>query len=156
MSLLPHIGQAWSLWPPYDSKGGLNIVADSEKIASDILSVLLIRRGEDPLHFYGIAPDLFEPLSNYDPQYFVYHAQDAILNCPWIAEQIESLSVDIIDYEDYKNRIKLSFDFVTNLSPGKNNLTFGYYLYSGVNLNQSVNMIIDEIQLNGQPFKALI
>jgi len=150
MNQLEYLGNSWTLWQPYNLRGGMNIVSGTRKITSDILTVCLTRKGERPLHpTYGIAPELFEPLSNYAPQYWIYQISQEILN--WV-EGIEQLSVNTFDYEDYKNRLGTEISFIPQNVPDVNVLTFGFYEYQGAVWNQSLDIFMDGVALNGSRF----
>ena len=150
---LDFIGSAWSLWPSHSDREGCNLVSGTRKITSDILTVCLLRKGEDPIHpDLGLAPDLFEPLSNYAPQYWVYNVQNEIRR--WVAG-IEQLSVDVVDYEDYKNRLTTEIRFVPKQEADNHILTFGWYAYTGAIWNQELDTFLEDITLDGSPFQAL-
>ncbi|MEM8602890.1 MAG: hypothetical protein AAGF24_03505 [Cyanobacteria bacterium P01_H01_bin.121] len=147
------LGSAWSPWPPHNLDGSLNIVSGPRKITADIISVCLIRRGEDPLHpDLGMAPLLFEPLSNYDPQFWVYEAESTIKK--WVAG-IDKLTVRIPDYEDYKNRLTTEISFIPLQQPDLNILTFPWYTYEGALWDQNLQGFLRAVSLNGQPFFGL-
>ncbi|MBW4514596.1 MAG: GPW/gp25 family protein [Timaviella obliquedivisa GSE-PSE-MK23-08B] len=146
------IGSAWSLWSATDDRGGLNIVSGDRKIAADIISVLLIRKGEDPVHpQYGLAPDLFEPLSNYAPQYWVHNAQNEIMR--WVPG-IEKITVSIDQFPDRENKLGANIIFVPKGRADQNLLTFGWYAYTGAIWNQSLDKFMDDVSLNGARFNG--
>lgn len=151
---LKHIGSAWTLWTPYETRDGLNIVRGTRKITHDILTVCLLRRGEDPMHpDMGLAPRLFEPLSGYAPQYWIYNIQQEILK--WVAG-IQQLSVDVGEFEDYRNELTVRIQFVPKAEPDAHVLTFGYYAYQGAIWNQGLDPLIRSIQLDGEPFRLTL
>jgi hypothetical protein len=144
---LPHLGSGWSLFPPDSERGGFNLASGTRKITADILHVLLLRQGEDPMNpTMGIAPELFEPMSNYSPQYFVYQAQQTILE--WVAG-IYQLYVGFSRYQDYENQLQVEVQFIPKDIPDLNLLTFGYYQYQGAIWNQGIEPFLDSIVLNG-------
>ncbi|MFQ3618058.1 MAG: hypothetical protein SNJ57_13200 [Cyanobacteriota bacterium] len=151
---LQYLGSAWTLWSPYEIRNGLNIVRGSRKITHDILTVCLLRRGEDPMHpDMGLSPRLFEPLSGYAPQYWIYNIQQEILK--WVAG-IQQLSVDVGEFADYKNELTAKIQFVPKTEPDTHVLTFGYYAYQGAIWNQGLDPLIRSIQLNGEPFRLTL
>jgi len=154
ISPLRHIGSAWTLWPPYETRNGLNIVRGSRKIAHDIFTVCLLRRGEDPIHpDLGISPRLFEPLSGYAPQFWIYNIQQELLK--WVAG-IQQLNVDVGEFEDYRNDLTATIQFVPLEEPDIHVLTFGYYAYQGAIWNQGIDQLLSSIQLDGEPFRLTL
>lgn len=148
-SQLSFLGSQWSLWPPDNLRGGMNIVAGTWKVSSDIISVCLTKKGECPLHpSYGLAPDLFEPLSDYAPQYLVYNIDKEIMK--WV-EDIQKLTVEL-EYTDYKERINILVRFIPKFAPTLNTLTFGYYDYQGAIWGQNIDTFLDGVALNGKRF----
>lgn len=151
---LNYVGSAWTLWTPYETRNGINIVRGSRKITHDILTVCLLRRGEDPIHpDMGIAPRLFEPLSGYAPQFWIYNIQQEILK--WVAG-IQQLSVDVGEFQDYHNELTARIQFVPRAQPDIHTLTFGYYAYQGAIWNQGIEPLIRSIQLDGEPFRLTL
>lgn len=148
-----HVGNTWSLWAPAGDDGGLNLVSGVRKVASDIISVLLIRQGEDPLHpEFGLAPDLFDSLSSYDPQYWVYHAREAILR--WVAG-LSALQIEIQQFPDPENRLAAHIAFTPSLYTDPNILTFGWYAYTGAIWSRELTTFLAGVQLNGEKFVGL-
>lgn len=91
-------GTEWSLFPPHRVEHPalvgsvirpyapaikvpeMNFVTAERAVSSRILAVLLTRQGELPLlPWFGISPTLFQSLSDINAQFFVHHAQTAIL-----------------------------------------------------------------------------
>ena len=147
-----HLGTSWSLWPPHDDRGGLNVVGGTRQIASGILSVLLTRKGEDYIHpDKGIAPDLFENLNNAAPQYWAYAARQEIER--WV-KGIESIRVDtVVDHPG--NQLRAQVWFVPTRQATTDLLTFGYYEYAGARYNDGMGAFVADLTLNGQPFFGL-
>lgn len=144
------VGNAWSLFPPDDDRNGLNYTSGTRRITAGILSVLLIRQGEDPIHpEYGIAPELFEPLSNYTPQLWVYQAEKVILQ--WVPG-IEKLSVDVTDNDAIGNQLRTEIKFIPMLEPDINTLTWNYYAYQGALWDGAFSQFLDGVHLNGRSF----
>jgi len=153
-----YTGKDWSSYPPHNSIGGLNIVSQRRAIASRILHVLLTRKGEDPIHpSLGIMPELFEPLSQYDPRYFVYEADQEIRN--WNSRAkigIGALSVDIVVYEGrYMNGIAIEIQFSPANELLVSSLSFGYWEYLGATHSRSFEEFLNGVQLDGDRFKLL-
>lgn len=141
------------MWPPHESRNGLNVVSGLRKITHDILSVSLVQRGEDPIHpTFGLAPDLFEPLSNYAPEFWVYHAEETIIK--WVAG-IEGLKVTVVNHEDYNNQLRTEISFIPKLYPDVNILTWNYYDYQGAIWQNDFETFLDSVRLNGTPFRQL-
>ena len=142
-----YVGQALSLWDT--GAAGLNIVSGTRKITHDILTICLLRRGEDPLHpDMGMSLEIFEPLSGYAPNYWVWQAEQEISK--WVTG-IQSLQVDTISEE--RNSISTIIRFIPKTEPDTNFLTFGYYQYQGAIWNQGASDFLNSIQLNGEQFR---
>ena len=137
---------------------GLNIVSGVRKITHDILSVCLIRKGEDPMHpDFGMAPDIFDPLSSYPAEYWVYHAEQEILK--WVAG-IESLKIDIENlkdgvFADYRNDLITNIRFIPTFDVDVRVLTFGFYNYQGAIWDRDFNTFLSDIYLDGSAFQRL-
>lgn len=145
---LSFVGSGWSLFPPHDEWGDLNILTGTRKITADILHVLLLRQGEDPMNpTLGIAPEIFEPLSNYAPQFFVYSVQEALRI--WLKGQVEQFYIDFVRYRDSDNQIRVEIQFIPKMEPDVNILTFGYYAYQGAVWNQGIEPLLDSVAING-------
>lgn len=156
------IGQSWSLWPPGSVKDGINIVGGSKKIASDILSVLLLRGGEDLIHWnLGWAPDMFDSMSLPDTQYWVYNAQQEIwkwvpgLASPPIVEIAGEYGSSRIPFPDPENGLTANIIFTPASGPDSNVLTFGWYAYTGAIWNKDLATFRQGLTLNGAPFDGL-
>ena len=148
-----HLGNAWTLWPPHNQRGGLNIVGGYRVISAQIISVCLTRPGEDPMHpDKGIAPELFEATSGYQPQYWLYTLRQEILK--WVAG-LEQLALDTTAMPDVENRLKASIQFVPSNQPVPHILTFDYYAYQGALWDQGLAPFLDSITLDGRAFRAL-
>lgn len=147
-----HLGTSWSLWPAHTPTGRLNMVGGVRIIASNILSVLLTKQGEDYIHpEKGLAPDLFENLNDVSPQYWAYESKSEIIK--WV-QGIESISVDTnINHQD--NRLEASIVFVPSNRPSTNTLTFGYYEYAGARYENGLDTFIADLSLNREPFFGL-
>lgn len=146
------LGSAWSLWPPHSKDGELNLVEGVRCITANILSLSLTKKGENHQHpDYGIAPELFENLSGYAPQYFVYEYQTELRK--WIGG-IQSLRVDLKKFLDYENQIAVQVGFVPMLTADTNILTFGYYDYVGAIATRDYTTFIKSISLS-QSFQPL-
>lgn len=161
---LEYLGRGLSFWPPYDDRGHLNLVAGERKIAHDIISVLLIQPGEVPHYALGIAPELFDPLSRSEAQYWAYNAQREILQ--WVVG-IESLTVEIPhDRLDAENQLIAEIDFVPKtIAPGgkdrdiakysaigRQNLLFSWSSYvEGLADTSLLNDFFLTVELNREP-----
>jgi hypothetical protein len=151
-------GNDWSFYPSHNRIGGLNIVSGRSAIASRILHILLTRKGEDPIHpSLGIAPELFQPLSQYDPRYFVYQADQEIRNWNNRAKiGIGALSVDVVVYEDrYTNGIGIEIQFSPANELLVSSLSFGFWEYLGATHSRSFEEFLDGVELDGDRFKLL-
>ncbi len=147
------LGNAWSLWSPYDDLTGLNIVSGARQAVQAILSVCLIRKGEDPIHpDFGLAPDLFVPLTDADPEYWVYHLEQEIVR--WVAG-IQKLQVKVSGYNNVENQMMAEIGFLLRSEPTIHVLTFPYYQYQGAVFDGAIAPFIEAVQLDGQPFSRL-
>lgn len=144
-------GNAWSLWLPYDQYGNINIVSGVRTISHNIISVCLIRKGENPLHpDFGMAPELFEPLSNYAPEYWIYHAESEIRR--WVAG-LDDLFVRVSEYTAYQNTLRTEIHFTPKGEPDRHLLTFPYYSYQGAIWNGDIQPFLDELYLDEYPLR---
>lgn len=144
------VGRAWSLFPPDDDRDGLNYTRGIRRISAGILAVCLIQQGEDPIHpDYGMAPELFEPLTNYAPQFWVYNAEKTILRwVPGIAE----LAVDVTRHNPSENQLRTQIRFIPKLEADVNVLTWDYYAYQGAIWDKDFSTFLNDVHLNNQPF----
>lgn len=146
-------GSAWSAFPAHDERGDMNLVSGVRRITHNILAVLLVRPGECPIHpEYGLAPEIFEPLSDEIPQAWVYRLEKAVLR--WVSG-IDKLYVDVSRYEADWNQLKAEIQFIPLLDVDVNSLTFNYYAYQGAVWNQDFETFRSEVHLNGTPFLGL-
>lgn len=149
-------GSCWSLFPPHDERGDLNLVSGVRRITHNILALLLVRPGECPIHpAYGLAPELFQPLSDEIPQVWVYKLENprsGILR--WVSG-IDKLYVEVSRYEADWNQLKAEIQFIPLLDVDVNSLTFDFYAYQGAIWNQDFETFRSGIQLNGTPFLGL-
>lgn len=155
---LSYLGKEWGFYPPHNSNAGLNIVSGRKAIASRILHLFLTQKGEDPIHpSLGIAPELFEPLSNYDPRYFVFYAEQEIWDWNRKAKiGIGGLSVTTTVYEESNtNGIAISVQFVPEGESTASVLTFGFWEYMGAVHSRSLDEFLDSVQLDGIRFRSL-
>jgi hypothetical protein len=145
---LNYLGQSWSLWPAYSPDGGLNIVSGVEKVSAHIISILLIRPGEDLMHpGLPLAPDLFDPLSDYNAQYWVYTAEQQIRR---YVSGLDDIRVSINTFPDPENKLAANIQFRAKDSPDTNALTFGWYEYQGaIAVLENVESFLDSVYLNG-------
>jgi hypothetical protein len=97
---------------------------------------------------FGLAPELFDPLSDYRPQYFIYQLREEVLK--WVAG-IEQISVQIPDYEDYKNRIEAQIRFRAVGQSAADLLVFDFYQYQGAIYRDNVEPFLQSITLNTTP-----
>lgn len=147
------LGQAWTFWPSYNDRGSLNVISGARRVAHEILSVLLIKKGEVPHQpDFGLAPDIFQPLSEYDPEYWVYHAEEAILK--WV-KTISELRVSITGYDNANNQLNAEIYYLPISSPNQFLLNFPFWLYQGAIWDGELETFLDNISINGQSFKAL-
>jgi len=145
-----YMGSALGLWPMETSRGTLRIVRGPEKIADEITSVLLVQPGEIALYpSFGLAPDLFEPMSNAQPQYWCYRAHTAILKH---VDGIEQLRVFIEEQPDAYNELKATIDFIPRDFPTLQTLTFGWFAYRGALFEGDMESFRRSMSFNGEPF----
>ena len=153
---LSYLGRSWSLWPPDRPNGSLKIVEGAEKMSAHIISVLLLRPGEDLMHpEMPMAPDLFDPLSGYNAYYWVYHAEQKIRK---YVVGIDQLNINILENTDFgipdpDNRLMANIEF-SALNSDVNALTFGWHEYQGM-LRSSTNAesFYDSIYLNSNKMR---
>lgn len=149
-NVLSFVGNSWSAFPPHDDHGYLNIVGYVRGITSKILSVCLTQQGEDYQHpTRGLAPMIFDPLSSFAPQYWVLHVQDEILK--WVTD-IETLYTEVVDYEDYKNRLATEIQFIPKNGATVHTLTWGWYAYLGAIWDKDIETFREGVLLDGEPF----
>lgn len=147
---LNFVGSAASLWPTANKRGGLNIVTGTRKITHDILSIFLTQKGEDPIHpDFGMLPEIFESLSDYPVEYWVYHAEQEVLK--WVTG-ISALEVNVVDFTDAGNRLNTEIRFIPSFAPDSHTLTFGWHEYQGAIWNQDLSTFIKGIGLDQKPF----
>ncbi len=140
-------------------RGGLNVVNGTRAITSRLLTLLLTRKGEDPIHpTLGIAPELFEPLSYDEPHYLVYAIREEIQAWNKAAKiGLSSLQVEINSQNVYTNEI---YVFVSFTPMGRTTgeidvLTFGYWAWKGAIYDEDLETFIRGISFNGKPFFGL-
>lgn len=152
VSPVSFLGRAWSAWPP-ESQNELNIVSGIRKISHDIVSLCLIESGADPIHpDYGLAPKLFDPLSGYTTQYFIYSLEQSIGK--WISG-ISQHSVSVSPVDRYINSLAVQVLFVPIAYPDASILTFGYYEWQGAVWNKDLTTFLNGVGLNDSPFSGL-
>ena len=128
----------------------MNIVTGTRKITHDILSVCLIMQGEDFIHpAFGLKPEIFEALSEFPVEYWIYRATDEISR--WV-KGLASLTVDVIDFTDAKNGIDAQIRFTPVSAPDSHILTFGWYEYQGVKANNDIAAFMKAVSLDNEPF----
>lgn len=148
---LRHEGIAWSLFPPGDVRGGLNVVYGARRISADILAVLCIRPGEVPFQpGLGISPELFEPLSGKQPQYYRFKMTEAIRK---YVKGIQELDIEFLEWRDYENYLNVSVTFAPLNEVTRHNLTFGYYSYAGPDWRGG--SLLRDIHLDNSPVQLL-
>jgi hypothetical protein len=145
---LDFLGSSWAIIPAGSFKYGINIVKGLDKIIADILSVALERRGHRPLHpKYGLAPLLFEPLSDIAPQYWIHELRDQIEL--WV-EGIESVTVSLLSNHDMDNSMEVQIVFIPKIVSDQNVLSFDYYSYQGAAWDKGIEEFISGVALNGE------
>ena len=164
----PHLGSSLSLWPLVVD-GELNVVSHERRIAHEIIDLMLTHKGDDPTHCgdrtdprnnYGISVDLFSPTTDLKVPYFCYQLRREILR--WIdleqvlvsAEVVTDPTLFVGDWSEsaIASTLKVTVTFIPREYPVKNQLTFPWVTYSGVSLDQSPNILFDDIALNGDRF----
>lgn len=145
------LGSTWTLFPPHNLRGGLNLRAGVDVIVNSFLALILTQQGENHQHpDYGLAPELFAPTTSFDAEYLVWSIQTEIKK--WIAG-VDTFRVEIVDYDAIHNKMRVSATFVPKMSPDINILTFPYHQYRGAMLGQvEVTEFMTTITLNGSPF----
>jgi hypothetical protein len=131
----------------------MNIVSGVRVVASEIISVLLVRRGEHPILWdYGLAPELFEALSDYEPQAWVYEAEQTIQR--WVAG-LERLTIQIEKEPDQRNRLSAYILFRTSATSDSNLLTFPWYEYQGAVADGDFDQFLEGVSINGARWQGL-
>ncbi len=148
-----YIGTGLSLWPTANSYGEMNVVSGVRLLSSQIITVLLLKPGEDPLHpTLGIAPDLYEPLSNEVPTFFLYKAEETIR--AWLGKFLDALWVRTNrDRAFRENKIAIDIIFRPKESQGQDifYLTLGWHEYTGVRSQEkTMTEFRRSVALNGQ------
>lgn len=148
------LGSAWTFWGLYGpSQNSFLTVTGARQAAHAIISVCLIRKGEDPQHpDFGLAANLFTPLSYEEPEYWVYHVEEEIRR--WVAG-LSQLQVKVSGYNNSENQIETEIGFVLESEPSVHILTFPFYQYQGAILEGDFEPFIAAISLDGQPFTGL-
>lgn len=149
---LPHLGGMWSLWPPGNAARGLNLAESDAVTAGLILSSLLLRPDEAPIHYaLAQAPDLFEPLSGHQPQYWAHNAATHIER--WVSG-LERLQIWIDKQPDRANRLHAFIAFRSVGRPDDSLLTFDWLNYDGIRTGDGLTPFMDSVSLNGQDFSS--
>ncbi len=146
-------GNAWTWVPSHDDHGDPNIISGVRVITHSILWLLLTRKGEDPIHpDFGLAPRLFDPLSSYDPEYWVYNVEQEVSK--WIAG-IQTFTVRVSGYDAIDNQLQTEIYFTPESEPSTHLLTFPYYQYQDAVLNGNSTAFFSSLALKGQLFTGL-
>ena len=152
-------GRNVSMFPIGNDAGTFNQVDGVRLCASEILAVLLAMRGEVYLMpSFGLAPELFEPLSGYRPELWVYTAKEEILK--WCSGIIENVAIEIGGVElygrpDTENRLHAQITFVPKAMPEQHLLAFGWYAYQGAPYKEGLQLFLNDITLDGDRFTGL-
>ena len=141
---LSFVGSSWSLWPPHNARGGMNIVSGIEKINSDIITILLVFRGELTSHYdAGVAVPLFAPSTDPRVKAFAYNAAEAIVAAQ---KEIEDVSVEAIAAPDFGNELSIIVRYRPISSSNYNVLTFGYYEYLSAETLEGFGALRDSVR----------
>lgn len=145
---LDFLGNSWAIIPASSRKYGINVVSGIHKMVADIISVALERRGHRPIHpSYGLAPLLFEPLSQIAPQAWIHELKTQIEL--WV-EGIESVTINLVSDYDMDNSLQVQIIFVPKIAPDQNVLSFDYYSYQGADWDKGIEEFAAGIALNGE------
>lgn len=149
-------GKQWSWYPPNSPTGGMRIVEGYRAIGDRILTVLLTRPGEDPLHpDLGYAPDLFANLSLASSQYYVVTVEDALRQ--WNTSGrigLDTLTVTVEPQTEYTNQIEISVWYSASGQSLRHQLTFGVSDYVGADYTRSLRQFIESVALDGLSFRG--
>ena len=134
----------------------MRIVEGYRAIGDRILSVLLTRPGEDPLHpDLGNAPDLFANLSQKASQYYVMTVEDSIRQWNEAGQiGIDTLTVTVEPQNRYTNEIEISVWYSANGQSLRHQLTFGVSEYVGPDYTRSLQEFIRSVALDGLTFRG--
>lgn len=147
-----YLGSGLSLYPIATESGQLRIVSGVWEVSQKIITLLLTRKGESPLHpEMGSAPELFEPLSGEDPQAWRYTAESEVKH--WIPD-VENIAIRFESQweANRENREVAHITFSVRSSPGQHTITFGWSDYTGAAWSQSAQGFREGIELDGKPF----
>lgn len=142
------------------------------RTAHEIIDLCLTKKGDDPIHVnndrsrptktYGLAVDLFESTSGVRVPYFRYTIEKEIL--AWV--EVDGLSVEAQELENIHNYLRIRNELIANSLEvtikfiPKNRasmhlLTFPWFVFQGAALGAAPGPYLDEISLDGQPFRHL-
>lgn len=145
----------WSAFPPVTSQRQLNIVNGDMAVYKRILTLLLLKKGEDPLHpEMGLGIDIFDSLSSDNSQYLIHNIKQALVNWnTWAAIGIASFEVNLNDQTSDTNKLSIAVNFSSINSGESTILTFGYYQYTNAMLTSDYAAFLDSVAVNGVRLK---
>jgi hypothetical protein len=103
---------------------------------------------------FGLAPELFEPMSNYAPQYFIHSVRDEILK--WLDGYLDYLSVDTDESKDRNNKIEVFIAYRPIGYADAHTLVYPFYGYVGPSLNEGMDSFMSQVSLDGQLFPRFV
>jgi hypothetical protein len=143
-------GQCWSPWPSAGLDGKPNLVSGHRVIAVEMFSVCLTMKGENPLHpNYGVAPELFGPLSGKSAQYFVYKLQEELTRA--LKGYVTFLEVLMEEYLDFHNALKVRITYRPVGYSDYHTLAFPFYTYNGPDFTIGADNFMAQVVLDDAP-----
>jgi hypothetical protein len=134
-----------SFFPSANKSDGLNIVSGVKAVADSILLILLLQKGELPLHpDAGMSPQFFTSPSSVDA--FRDEAQKVLEtwnkkgNLGFEQVWVETATID--------GRISLKVTFTVDYSDDSHVLTFGYWELINFIAQKNIQGLMDTIQLS--------
>lgn len=127
-----------SFFPFANESGGLNIVSGVEAVAHRILHILLLQKGEDPLHpEIGMSPQLFTSLSDDSVDAFRDEAQKVLET--WNQKGNIGFGQVWVDTTTVEGKIYLKVTFTVDDSDSNHVLTFDWQLINALTQRNKEN-----------------
>lgn len=143
---LSWLGSQFTLYPPVVEGNLLNITSGIRAVNARLLHLLLMHKGDDPIHpQYGFAADLFAPKSNRDPDFYAFQLTQLLTEINQKAKiGLESFRVDVVD-EPTSSSLEIKITYVPIFTKQHTSLAFGFWEYleafQGNNLSDYINSI---------------
>lgn len=149
-----YLGKGLSLFPLLNASGELNVVSGARQISSQIVHLLLMRPGDNPIHpDMGHAPDIFDPTSTQEAMFWQYESQQHILK--WVGHLVDWVRVEVGENPDLENKLIARVKFMPKGDRAEYSLVFGWHEYAGARRSggsaQEMERFRDSIRLSGMP-----